>query len=205
MPQRLINILIGTVIGLGLVGALWYLAPGRDRAATRTVAETTIKIGGPFALTRHDGTAVTDEAFRGSYMMIYFGYTYCPDVCPLELANMSRALEDFEAAGGNAEVVQPVFVSIDPERDTPEEMAKYVSLFHPRLVGLTGSPEQIAAAARAYRVYYRKAVDEGSASEYLMDHSSIVFLMGPGGDYVTHFAPNTPAEVMAEKLESVVG
>lgn len=205
MPRRLINILIGTAIGLGLVGAFWYLAPGRDAGAPRTVAETTIKLGGPFELVRHDGMTVTEAAFRGKYMLIYFGFTYCPDVCPLELANMTRALEVLEAAGGDAEAVQPVFVSIDPERDTPEAMARYVSLFHPRMVGLTGSTEQIAAAARAYRVYYRKAVDEGGASEYLMDHSSIVFLMGPDGDYVTHFAPNTPADAMAEKLESVVG
>ena len=113
---------------------------------------------------------------------------------------MSAALDRL---GGRAEKVQPIFITIDPERDTPEVMARYVKLFNPRLVGLTGTPEQIADVAKAYHVFYRKAQDE-SSSEYTMDHSSIVFLMGPDGEYLKLFPPQTPPDKMAEMIESYI-
>ena len=158
------------------------------------------QVGGPFTLVNDAGETVTDETFRGRYMLIYFGFTFCPDVCPTELGIMSAALDQL---GEKAEKVQPLFVTIDPERDTPEVMSRYVTLFHPRLMGLTGTPEQIASIAKAYHVFYRKAEDE-SSTDYTMDHSSIVFLMGPDGEYLKLFPPQTPPDKMAETIASYV-
>src|SRR5690606_6537516 len=122
-----------------------------------------------------------------------FGYTWCPDVCPTELQNMSAALD---LLGDDAKEVVPIFITVDPERDTPEVMADYRSYFHPSLVALTGAPAQIAAAAKAYRIYYAKAEGD-KPGEYLMDHSSFVYLMDRKGGYLTHFAPATAPETMA--------
>ncbi|MDZ4380940.1 MAG: SCO family protein [Parvibaculum sp.] len=158
------------------------------------------QVGGSFTLADETGATVTEETFRGRYMLIYFGFTFCPDVCPTELGIVSAALDQL---GDKAEKVQPLFVTIDPERDTPEVMARYVTLFHPRLKGLTGTPEQIARIAKAYHVFYRKAEDE-SSSDYTMDHSSIVFLMGPDGEYLKLFPPQTPPEKMAEAIASYI-
>src|SRR3546814_481801 len=154
-------------------------------------------IGGSFSLVDGEGRARTDEDFRGELMFVYFGFTFCPDVCPTELQAMGQALDRL---GSDAEQVQPIFITIDPERDTPEIVGQYVKSFHPRMVGLTGSPEQVAAAAKAYRVYYRKATVEGS-SDYLMDHSSIVYLMDRQGKFLTHFSHGTSPEDMAEGIE----
>lgn len=158
-------------------------------------------IGGPFELVMHDGSTVTNETFKGELMLIYFGFTFCPDVCPTELQIMSNALD---LVGDDAEQVRPILISIDPERDTPEAMAQYVRHFHPRMTGLTGTPEQIAAAAKAYRVYYERVEDPGSNAEYTMDHSSIVYLMDKEGQFVTHFGPGTKPEKMAETIRRVL-
>ncbi len=158
-------------------------------------------IGGPFALTDHTGKQVTEKDFHGKFSLIYFGYTYCPDVCPGELQLVVAALDQL---GDKAEQIQPVFITVDPERDTVEQMAVYVPQFHDRLIGLTGSVEQVAAAAKAYRVYYAK-VDDPDATEYLMDHSSILYLMGPDGTYVGHFTYGTKPDVLAEKLLQHLG
>lgn len=194
MPKSLaarLSIVISAALALILVAGLaWhFLAPvARDGAA--------VSIGGPFELVDQHGQEVTQADFRGRYMLVYFGYTYCPDVCPTELQTMSQALDKL---GDEAEQVTPVFITVDPERDTVEQLAAYAEHFHPRLVALTGSPEQIAAAAKAYRVYYRKAEDD-SASDYLMDHSNIVYLMDPEGRFVTHFGGGTGPERMAEQI-----
>jgi len=157
------------------------------------------KIGGPFALTDQDGRARTDADFRGSLMMVYFGYTYCPDACPTALLAMSQALDMLGAA---ADKVVPIFVTVDPERDTVEQLKLYAQNFHPRTVMLTGSPEQVAAAAKAYRVYYAraKASADEKPDQYLMDHTSIVYLMDRDGRYITHFTHATQADKIAETL-----
>jgi cytochrome oxidase Cu insertion factor (SCO1/SenC/PrrC family) len=161
-------------------------------------------IGGPFSLTDHKGQPKTDRDFRGRYMLIYFGFTYCPDVCPTALQSMTLALG--QLAPETQDKITPVFITIDPERDTAEQLKTYVENFHPRMVGLTGTPEQIAQTARVYRVYFARAKDEKKeATDYLMDHSSIVFLMNPEGEYVTHFTHATSPEKMAERLATVVG
>lgn len=163
----------------------------------------TALIGGPFTLVDQTGRTRTDKDFADGYMLIYFGYTYCPDVCPTALQVMSQAMDRLPPKV--AAKIVPIFITIDPGRDTAAQLATYVGNFHPRLVGLTGTPEQIAAAARAYRVYYARSKENDSATDYLMDHSSVIFLMGPGGTYLTHFTHTTPADKMAEAIAGYVG
>ncbi len=158
-------------------------------------------VGGPFTLVDHKGDAVTDANFRGQYMLIYFGFAHCPDICPSALQVMSVALDTL---GAKAEKITPIFISVDPERDKPEDMAAYVSAFHPRLIGLTGSLQQVEQAAKAYRVFYRKVDDPGSDAAYTVDHSSIIYLMGPDGLFLTHFTHGTPVDVMVQRLKELV-
>lgn len=157
-------------------------------------------IGGPFELVDHTGRTVTEANFEGQYTLVYFGFTFCPDVCPTELQAMSVALD---LLGEEAEAVTPIFITVDPERDTVELMARYREHFHPRLQALTGSSTQVAAAARAYRVYYARVEDE-SSTEYLMDHSAYVYLMDRNGEYLKHFAPNTPPEGYVEAIRAIL-
>ena len=185
-------------IAVAASGLLGYLIVEVFRGGENGAVVGQAQVGGPFELVDGEGRTVTDEEFRGEYMLVYFGYTYCPDVCPTELQNMSRALE---LLGEEAEAVRPVFITVDPERDTPEVIESYVENFHPRMVGLTGSPEQIEKAAKSYRVYYKKA-ESGSASEYLMDHTSIVYLMGREGEFLRHFGYGTSPEDMAQGIRS---
>lgn len=187
------GLVLGICLGLLLVpGALERVLP---REVMRTVGTATV--GGPFALTDHTGKRVTDQDYRGSYMLVFFGFTFCPDVCPTALQVSSAALDKL---GAKAARVVPLFISVDSGRDTPEQLARYVSSFHPRLVGLTGTAEEIAAVARAYRVYYRKVNDEKSSAGYTYDHSSIIYLIGPDGKFVTHFTHATSADALAAGL-----
>ena len=184
-------VLLAVAVGFGVRA---FLRAGAPSAA---VVSGAALIGGPFNLVDQDGRARSDADFRGRYLLVYFGYTYCPDLCPTELQTMSAALD---LLGDKAAKVQPLFITIDPERDTPAVMKEYVSHFHSSLVGLTGSPLQIAAAARAYRVYYAKAPAADGSGEYLMDHSGFVYLMAPDGHYITHFTPQTAAKQMAKAI-----
>jgi len=166
---------------------------GGQGGGMRTEAD----IGGPFQLTDQTGHTVTDQSFRGQFMLLYFGYGFCPDVCPTELANMATALD---IMGPKAESVAPVFITVDPERDTPEFLADYVVNFHPRLIGLTGTPENIRAVASAYKVYFAKS-RKSAGDDYLMDHTSFVYLMGPDGKFLTMFRGQTDPKKMAETIE----
>ena len=159
------------------------------------------RIGGPFALVDQDGRTRTDADFRGNYMMIYFGYSFCPDVCPTALSDMIAAVDELGPLGLR---IQPVFITVDPERDTPRALKRYVPSFHPRLVGLSGSQAQITAVAKVYRVYYAKVADPAAGPDYLMDHSSIIYLMDPKGRYVTHFSHGTGPQQIAERLRALV-
>ncbi len=156
-----------------------------------------VKIGAPFTLVDHDGKTRSDGDFRGEYLLVFFGYTYCPDVCSTALSDMALALD---ALGDKAAKVRPLFITVDPARDTPERLKPYVVNFHPRLVGLTGTEEAVTGAAKAYRVYFAKSKAEATPGEYLMDHTSIIYLMGPDGRYLTHFSPGTSAKTMAARI-----
>lgn len=193
-------------VGFGVLAAVGA-APWRHGAAQapgggpRVAGETTlppgIRLGGPFTLTDHHGRTVTDRDLRGGWTLLYFGYTSCPDVCPTELQTMAAALgmlpPDLAAR------VRPVFATIDPERDTPERLASYVALFDPRLIGLTGTPEQVAQVARAFRVYFARSRAEGT-TDYLMDHSSFIYLLDPEGAVRALFRAGTTAEDLAAAL-----
>ena len=194
------------VLAGGLAAWHWSRTASRPVAYSgTTVTSGTARVGGPFELIDQNGETRTDGDFRGRYMLINFGYTYCPDICPTSLLTMSHGLELLaEQAPEAAKQVVPVFITVDPERDTVEALAAYAPSFHPDLVALTGTAEEIAAAAKAYRVYNAKAEDEASGT-YLMDHSSFMYLIGPDGAYRTHFGHTAPSEEIAEGLERHIG
>jgi protein SCO1/2 len=153
-------------------------------------------VGGPFALTDQTGHARTNEDFRGRLMLVYFGFTTCPDVCPTDLQAIGLALDKL---GPDAENVQPIFITVDPERDTATHLAEYMPLFHPRLIGLTGSAEAIRNVADAYKVYYAKVpLKDG---DYTVDHTAYIYLMDRDGNYLGFFPPGTSAERMVEIIK----
>ena len=182
-----------------LVVAAWMVVAILDRdrpdGTVKTIATAAgIELGGPFRLIDHRGRTVSEADFLGSYLLVYFGYGFCPDVCPTELMNIGVAMDEL---GADADRVIPIFITVDPARDTVAFLKDYVAAFDSRMVGLTGDAESIAQVAKAYRVYYAKAEIEDGA-EYLMDHSSYVYLMGPDGKFVTMFRYNTaPTEIAA--------
>jgi cytochrome oxidase Cu insertion factor (SCO1/SenC/PrrC family) len=183
----------------GFVG--WTLLRAPDDQARAGAEAGGVTIGGPFTLTDQHGERRTEKDFAGQFKLIYFGFTYCPDICPTELQTMSAALKSLEESQGSAAgQVTPIFITIDPERDTVEQMRAYAEHFHPRLVALTGTEAEIASVAKAYRVYYARVEDE-STDYYMMDHSSIIYLMGPDGQFLTHFGAGTSADQMAESIE----
>ena len=166
-----------------------------------TTSTGTALIGGPFELLDQNGETRRESDFAGRNMLIYFGYTYCPDICPSSLSVMTQALDILEErAPEKAETIAPIFITVDPQRDTVEAMKSYAEHFHPEMVALTGSEEQVSKAAKAYRVYYAKVKDESSSAGYTFDHSSIVFLMDKQGEYAAHFPPGTGPEKMAEGI-----
>lgn len=162
-------------------------------------------VGGPFSLVDQNGRVRTDRYFAGSYRLIYFGYSFCPDICPTDLQRNAAALRLFERRdAARAARITPIFVSVDPARDTPAQIKPYVEAFHPRMVGLTGSEEAVARAKSSYRVYAERSASAGAA-EYLMDHSSITYLMGPAGEPITMAASTDSAAALAEQLDRYVG
>jgi cytochrome oxidase Cu insertion factor (SCO1/SenC/PrrC family) len=186
-------------IGLALAGGLGWLisdllVPGGGSLVAKVQTLATPPIGGPFALVDDTGKPRTDADFRGRLMLIYFGYTHCPDACPTTLQDIADALAKL---GPAADQVAPIFITIDPERDTVQYLKGYAEQFDAKFVALTGSADQIAIAAKSYRVYYRKATNQ---ADYLMDHSSIVYLMGRDGKFLTHFTPETTPDQMADTV-----
>ena len=185
------RLLLATALGLTLGGAATGDEPSDD---------VPVQFGGPFSLTDHDGAPRTDANFRGRYLLVYFGYTACPDLCPLGLTTLSAALD---LLGGAADPIQPLFISVDPARDTVARMRVFVGRFHPRLIGLTGSEAEVGAAARAYKVFRRKVIppDEDPA-DYLVNHTLITYLMGPDGRFLTLFPHDTEPAVTARAIRS---
>jgi len=155
------------------------------------------RIGGPFTLTDQNGKTVTDADFAGKYRIVYFGYTYCPDVCPTDLTKIGAALRALDKqVPRTAQKIVPLFISVDPERDTPAQLKQYVGNFHPRLVGLTGTPQAIAQVAKAYAIAYMK---EPTPSGYLMGHTEVAYLMGPDGKPITSLPlEKDPPAIVAE-------
>ncbi|XP_023641193.1 protein SCO1 homolog 1, mitochondrial isoform X2 [Capsella rubella] len=151
-------------------------------------------IGGPFSLIRDDGKRVTEKDLMGTWTILYFGFTHCPDICPDELIKLAAAIDKIKEKSG-VDVV-PVFISVDPERDTAQQVHEYVKEFHPKLIGLTGSPEEIKSVARSYRVYYMKTEEEDS--DYLVDHSIVMYLMSPEMNFVKFYGKNHDVDSLTE-------
>jgi len=198
--RRIRWVLYGAIVAcLAASGALWLWTSGMNVAQLGSAGiSASVAVGGPFSLVDEHGQPVTDQTYRGRWMLVYFGYTFCPDVCPTELQTIAAALDKL---GPQGKTVVPLFITVDPERDTPGALANYVKLFDDRLVGLTGSPEQIASVARAYRVYYAKVTPKDSTT-YLMDHSSFIYLMGPDGKLRALFRPGESAQELADGVRA---
>jgi protein SCO1 len=189
-PQALIPYMI--VLGCVAAGGVWYQT--KQSAVPRVVTVGTPQIGGPFSLTDQNGQPKTDGDFRGRWMLVYFGYTNCPDVCPTTMALMSQVLKEL---GGRATLFAPIFITVDPGHDTPSVLKEYLASFGSRFVGLTGSQQQIAAVAREYKVYSAKRPLKGGG--YAVDHSSVVCLMDPSGKFVAVYDNSqTPEQIAAD-------
>ncbi len=185
--------IIGLVIAVLILGtgAFVWLSGGGSASL----------VGGPFALEDGNGKQVTDADFRGKYMLVYFGYTFCPDVCPTTLNEVADALDHLGAKASN---LQPIFITVDPKRDTPAVVKQYTAAFSPKLIGLTGTPEQIANVAKAYRVYYAEHRTGSGPDDYSMDHSSILYLMGPDGKFIAPVRADESGKDMAEDISKLM-
>jgi protein SCO1 len=160
-----------------------------------------VTVGGPFTLTAPDATTVTDETYRGKWLLVFFGYTSCPDICPTTLYEIAAAIEEL---GPDAAKLQPIFITVDPERDTPDVMGEYTGAFHPRIVGLTGSPQQIAAVVREYGAYGARHKTGAGPEDYVVDHSTYIYIMSPQGKFVRGLDFDTPAGRIAETLRKIM-
>jgi protein SCO1 len=192
-PPHFIYGIIGLLVAVLLIGTggfLWLSSGG-----------TASLVGGPFTLEDGNGKPVSDRDFRGKYMLVYFGYTFCPDVCPTTLNEVADALDHL---GTKADRLQPIFITVDPKRDTPAVMKQYTTAFTPRLLGLTGTPEQIAKVAQEYRVYYAEHRTGPGPDDYTMDHSSVLYLMGPDGQFIAPIRADEAGPQMATDLGKLI-
>ena len=197
--------LLAVVLVIAGGGVAYVMMSGQedDRFAgcrASNVAGGAGQIGGPFELVSETGETVTDADVIDKPTLIYFGYTFCPDVCPLDAARNAAAVDILEERG---DMVKPVFISVDPARDTPEVLAEFTDYLHPRMLGLTGSPEQVRAASQAYRTYYQ-AQRSGKDEFYLVDHSTMTYLTLPGHGFVEFFRRDASAEQMADRVQCFV-
>lgn len=193
-PSATPYVVIGAVLAallLGTGGYLWMTGINPAKSV----------IGGPFSLVTGDGRAVTDRDFRGKFMLIYFGFTLCPDVCPTSLNTVAEALDKL---GPKAARVQPMFITVDPKRDDQAAVRQYAAAFGPAMIGLTGTQAQVEGAARAYRVYFRENRTGPGPNDYSMDHSSILYLMGPDGAFVAPIRAGQSPEAIAAALGRLI-
>lgn len=190
MPSRNRLVFAILVLALAAMIAVFAVINGGKPAINSGKGEALI--GGPFTLTDQSGRQVTDQDFKGRYMLILFGYTHCPDICPAQLKVVTAALDQLRNRAG---AIQPIFISVDPERDTPRALRTFLATYGPRFLGLTGTPRQIEEAAKAYHVQYARAGASGSPN-YLMTYTVITYLMDPRGRFLRHFPYTTdPAEL----------
>jgi len=175
--------------------ALYLVSGATVKAASQIEVDT--DLSGPFSLVDHSGKRVSDSDFRGRFMLIFFGYTYCPDVCPMDLQIMARAID---MLGSDGDRVQPIFITVDPQRDTREVVGTYVNHFHRRFIGLTGSGKQIARAARNYGVISIKIIDESDPENYSVNHSALTYLLGVDGRFVAAFEHGMDPKALAEGI-----
>lgn len=202
MNSRLPILAVAAMVALALGIWLWRIqSPPQLPPAPLAGSD----IGGPFALIDQDGRPFTDAKLKGKWTLMYFGYTYCPDICPLDTQKLSTGLTAFEKADARrGAMVQPVFVSVDPARDTPAAVKEFTANFHPRLIGLTGSQAQVDAALKEYRVYARRAGPPG-ATDYLVDHLAVFYLFDPAGQPISYLGHDATAADITRELTQRVG
>jgi protein SCO1/2 len=196
--QRTVFILLALVAAVA--GGVLFLSQSIQDDFARVTPKGfsgTAKIGGSFQLTDHHGRTVSDADLRGRPALIFFGYTQCPDVCPMTMLRLTEALE---LLGHDGDAIQPVFITIDPLRDTPEVIADYIANFDPRFIGLTGTRQQISAVERSFAVYAKSAESADKNVNYLIDHTALTYLMGPDGAFRTFIAQTLSPTEMAEKI-----
>jgi len=200
LPLRAILLAAGLALAVGL-GIFALRPPGPSGGFVDAGSTGVAAVGGPFTMIDADGRAVDETILEGRWSAVFFGFTYCPDICPTTLTTLAQAIERL---GPRAADLQTVFVSIDPERDTPEQLKAYLDIpvFPQPAIGLTGSPEQVAEIARAYRVYYARA---GEGPGYLMDHSSAIYLINPQGRFERLIRPESSPEDMAREIGAAMG
>lgn len=184
---KLVRVLLITVIGLAIASLISLYQIKSEQGPSNVVVEN---FGGPFTLKNQKGETVTQENFENTYRLIYFGFTYCPAICPTELQKISSALKEL---GGKGQQIQPIFITVDPERDTVETMKNYVTLFHPRLIGLTGTKAQIEEAKKSYKIYSAKVQDE-TMNDYTVDHSSFIYFIDANNSLLRIFKTDDTAE-----------
>ncbi len=206
MKRLIVLALLSLGIGLGVSLALLQFEKPlpADRSYNDPKVEG-VAIGGSFELVDHHGKTVTHQSWPGQYLLLFFGFTHCPDICPLNLNIMTEALDSLPA--DLVAQIQPLMITIDPDRDTPDQMAEYMSLFHPKMIGLSGTQKQISVATKAYRVYEQKVLFEAADAnpdDYTINHSSFTYLMAPSGELLDVFAHNTPPKDMATALKKYV-
>ncbi len=177
------------------------LYPPTPKTVTSVQSSGKSAIGGPFTLINMDGREITEQNLLGKYSLIYFGFTNCPDICPTSLQTIALAMAEIDPK--QAESLQPIFITLDPERDTADLLKEYVTYFHPSFWGLGGSDTQVKAAAKAYRVYY-KVQEHESGESYAVDHSGYLYFMNPKGEFITHFSHDTSVAQMVEKLQKIL-
>ncbi len=187
---------------LALVGLFaWLGATMPPQPHDSELGSDTTLIKADFSLQNAQGKTISASDLRGRYLLVYFGFTHCPDICPTTLLLMQNAIAQL---GANAKKVQPVFITVDPERDTPKAVGDYVAHFGTNVLGLTGSAEQIKHAADSFKVYYSKVEQKDSALGYVVDHSGFIYLMGPDGRYITHFTHETAEPELTKELMAYV-
>lgn len=179
--------------------ALWWQFAERSAPPGPAISASNLSFGGQFTLIDHSGKTVTDRDYDGLYRLVFFGFTNCPAVCPTTLQTVTIALAEL---GSAADRVQPLFITIDPEQDKPQVLAEYVSNFDRRIVGLTGTPQQIAAAAKAFHVYYKKVRDKDGSEQ--IEHTATLYFMAPDGAHLTHIPPEASPRKMAELIRAEI-
>jgi protein SCO1/2 len=196
--------IVSALVALVFLGGLWVVTGGQDigdkyAQCRKTAVAGGAQIGGAFTLVDENGATVTDRDVIDQPSLVYFGYTFCPDVCPLDNARNAEAVEILESRG---DIVKPLFISIDPQRDTPEILRDFTDNLHPRMVGLTGTPEQVKAASQTYRTYFKKQEpEEGNEQFYLVDHSTFTYLVFPDEGFIEFFKRDTTPEALADGVQ----
>ncbi len=200
MKKLQISILAISALGILIILGLLTNDLMKSNTSTEQVSATPM-LSIEYDLINQEGKPTTQLDFAGRYQLVYFGFAFCPDICPFTLDVMSEALNQI---GDRADIIQPIFISLDPARDTPDELATYIDSFFPGFIALTGTDAQVEAAAKSFKVYFQKVEDPNSAGGYVIDHTSIVYVIDPDGDLVHFFTHKDTAETIATKLNALL-